>query len=40
LKIIKDRVEMLGGFFNIESSAEDGTRINLQVPAGRSAVIE
>jgi two-component system sensor histidine kinase DegS len=40
LKVIRDRVEMLGGYFDIESSMEDGTRVNFQVPAGRSAVIE
>ena len=40
LKVIKDRVEMLRGNFNIESSVENGTRINFQVPAGKSAVIE
>ena len=40
LKVIRDRVEMLGGSFDLESSVEDGTRVNFQVPAGRSAVIE
>ena len=40
LKVIKDRVEMLGGYFNLESSVENGTRISFQVPAGKSAVIE
>jgi two-component system sensor histidine kinase DegS len=40
LKVIKDRVEMLGGLFNIESSVEEGTRVNFRVPAGMTAVIE
>ncbi len=33
LKIIKDRVDMLGGSFDIDSSAGKGTRINFSVPA-------
>ena len=33
LKIIKDRVDMLGGSFEIDSSAGKGTRINFSVPA-------
>ena len=40
LKVIKDRVEMLSGYFNIESSVDNGSRISFQVPAGKSAVIE
>ena len=40
LKVIKDRLEMLGGYFNLESSVEDGTRISFEVPAEKSAVIE
>lgn len=33
LKIIKDRVDMLGGVFEIDSSAGKGTRISFSVPA-------
>ena len=40
LKVIKDRIEMVGGYFDISSSPEEGTRINFQVPAIKSAVIE
>ena len=39
LKVIRDRVEMLGGYFNLESLVEDGTRVIFQVPAGKTAVI-
>jgi two-component system sensor histidine kinase DegS len=39
LKVIRDRVEMLGGYFNLESLIEDGTRVVFQVPAGKTAVI-
>jgi len=35
LKIIKDRVNMLGGSFDIDSSAGKGTRVNFSVPAAR-----
>jgi two-component system sensor histidine kinase DegS len=35
LKIIKDRVEMLGGSFEVDSSAGKGTRINFSVPAAQ-----
>ncbi|MBT3323042.1 MAG: hypothetical protein HN392_12235 [Anaerolineae bacterium] len=34
LKLIRDRVEMLGGSFNIDSSAGKGTRVALSIPAG------
>jgi two-component system sensor histidine kinase DegS len=40
LKVIRDRIEMVGGYFDIDSSLEEGTRINFQVPAIKSAVIE
>jgi two-component system sensor histidine kinase DegS len=33
LKVIKDRVEMLGGKFGIESQIGGGTRVSFQVPA-------
>jgi two-component system, NarL family, sensor histidine kinase DegS len=33
LKVIKDRVEMLGGYFELDSIAGQGTRVNFQVPA-------
>ena len=33
LKIIKDRVDMLGGTFDIDSSAGKGTRVSFSVPA-------
>ena len=32
LKIIKDRVEMMNGSFNIESSKETGTKITIDIP--------
>lgn len=35
LKIIKDRVEMLGGSFEADSSAGKGTRISFSVPAAQ-----
>ncbi len=34
LKLIRDRVEMLGGSFDIDSSAGKGTRVVFSVPAG------
>ncbi len=34
LKLIKDRVEMLGGAFEIDSTIGKGTRITISVPAG------
>ncbi len=34
LKLIRDRVEMLGGSFDIDSSAGKGTRVVLSIPAG------
>ena len=34
LKLIRDRVEMLGGSFDIDSSAGKGTRVAFSVPAG------
>lgn len=33
LKVIKERVEMLGGKFGLESQIDGGTRVNFQVPA-------
>ncbi len=33
LKLIKDRVEMLGGTFDVDSSAGKGTRVTFSVPA-------
>lgn len=35
LKVIKDRVEMLGGYFELDSVAGQGTRVRFQVPAGK-----
>ncbi len=32
LKLIKERVEMLGGYFNIESPAKGGTVVSFQIP--------
>jgi two-component system sensor histidine kinase DegS len=37
IKLIKDRVEMLGGDFEVESKAGQGTRVVFQVPASRIA---
>lgn len=37
LKIIKDRVSMLGGTFDIDSSAGKGTRVSFSVPAHQVA---
>ncbi len=34
LKLIKERVEMLGGFMEIDSSPGQGCRINFQIPVG------
>ncbi len=34
LKLIRDRVEMLGGNFDIDSSAGKGTRVAFSIPAG------
>ncbi len=34
LKVIKDRVAMLGGNFELESNSTQGTRVSFQVPAG------
>jgi two-component system sensor histidine kinase DegS len=33
LRIIRDRVEMLGGEINLESTLGQGTRVSFQVPA-------
>ena len=35
LKIIKDRVGMLGGAFDVDSSAGKGTRVNFSIPAAQ-----
>ena len=35
LKLIKDRAEMLGGSFDIDSSAGKGSRVTFSVPAGQ-----
>lgn len=35
LKIIKDRVNMLGGSFDVDSSVGKGTRVNFSVPAAQ-----
>jgi two-component system sensor histidine kinase DegS len=32
IKVVKDRVEMMGGYFNIDSSPEKGNQIVFQVP--------
>ena len=37
LKLIRDRVEMLGGSFDIDSSAGKGSRVVFSVPAGSSS---
>ncbi|MDH5506406.1 MAG: sensor histidine kinase [Anaerolineae bacterium] len=34
IKLIKERVEMLGGYFEIDSAVGQGTRISFNVPAG------
>jgi len=33
IKLIRERVEMLGGFFEVDSVIGQGTRVNFQVPA-------
>ena len=33
IKVIKERIEMLGGYFEINSVIGQGTRITYQVPA-------
>jgi signal transduction histidine kinase len=33
LKVIRERVEMLGGFFEIDSSPGQGCRVSFQVPS-------
>jgi two-component system sensor histidine kinase DegS len=38
LKIIRDRVEMLGGEFNLHSVVGQGTHISFQIPATKAAV--
>lgn len=35
LKVIRDRVEMSGGFMDIESALGQGTRVTFQIPAAR-----
>ena len=35
LKLIRDRAEMLGGSFDIDSSAGKGSRVSFSVPAGQ-----
>ncbi len=40
LKVIKDRVEMLGGVFELDSVLGRGTRVTFQVPAVKAAAIE
>jgi len=37
IKVIKDRVEMLGGFMELSSTAGQGSRIMFQIPAGSLA---
>jgi two-component system sensor histidine kinase DegS len=37
IKVIKDRVEMIGGYFEVNSVSGQGTRINFQVPAAQLA---
>jgi two-component system sensor histidine kinase DegS len=37
LKVIKDRVEMLGGYFEIHSVISQGTAVTLQIPASIKA---
>jgi two-component system sensor histidine kinase DegS len=37
IKVIQDRVEMLGGYMELSSTAGQGSRIMFQIPAGSSA---
>jgi two-component system sensor histidine kinase DegS len=36
LKVIRDRVEMMGGYIDIDSIVGQGTRITFQIPAAKS----
>lgn len=38
LKLIRDRVEMLGGYLNVDSILGQGTRVTFQIPAGTPAL--
>jgi two-component system sensor histidine kinase DegS len=37
IKVIKERVEMLGGFMDVESALGRGSRITFQIPTGATA---
>lgn len=37
LKVIRERVEMLGGYFDLESTAGHGTRVSFQIPAATTS---
>ncbi len=39
LRVIKERIEMLGGTFDLESTANQGTTVTFQVPAAEVAVL-
>ncbi len=39
LRVIKERIEMLGGSFDLESVANQGTTVSFQVPAAELAVL-
>lgn len=39
LRVIKERIEMLGGSFDLESVANQGTTVTFQVPAAEPAVL-
>jgi signal transduction histidine kinase len=38
LKVIRDRVEMLGGQMGIESTVGKGTRVSFEIPATKTKV--
>lgn len=38
LKVIRDRVEMLGGFLEIDTAVRQGTRVTFQIPAASTSV--
>jgi two-component system sensor histidine kinase DegS len=38
LKVIRDRVEMLGGQMDIDSTAGKGTRVSFEIPATKTKV--
>jgi two-component system sensor histidine kinase DegS len=38
LKVIRDRVEMLGGYFEVDSVVDQGTRVTFQIPTEKAEV--